>query len=124
MAAAQAFPPGLNFREIASATEKLRRAVDSLGPGGQITVQLISSAFAAVRRISELRRGGDMGLRVTHSSPEFNHATAEYQAVLKQWNGLLPRVHGWLLVEKARLEVQRSHAALVRTWLEANQQTR
>lgn len=125
-------PVSLSAGEIVSATNALRRAADGFKPGAQITVQLISSAFAAVRRISELRRGGDRAAAnaasadstATRKSPEFERALAEYHAVLREWNQLLPRVHGWLLAEKARLEVQRLHAQSVNTWLEANKQTR
>ena len=120
-------PERLSASEIASATNAVRRAIDSFKSGGQVTIHLISSAFAAVRHISELRRssGSEGGNAETaHDLSEMEAVVSEYHAVLLQWNQLLPRVNGWLLTERARLETRVGHAASVQTWLEANRQTR
>jgi len=37
-----------------------------------------------------------------------NRALTEYRAALTEWDRHLPRLHGWLLAERARLSVSRA----------------
>jgi len=121
----QAPAASISAQQIASAAAALRRALASLEPGVQISLDLIDSAFAAVRNVSETPRsrqaryslsGADIG--------DFDRAMAEYRSALREWEQQLPRVQGWLLAEKARLASRREHAQSVSTWLETHRQTK
>jgi hypothetical protein len=120
MGSAQLTPPNIVARML-SATATLRSALAGLKQG-QITFQLISSAFTGVRQVAEARRAAPT---VTLSNNcDFQSAVADYHAALAEWNQQLPRVHGWLLTERNRLAVRRRHTRSLKTWLDANQQTR
>src|SRR5579864_5610180 len=115
----------ISAQQIASAAAALRRALASLEPGVQISLDLIDSAFAAVRSVSETPRirqamcslsGADNG--------DFDRAMAEYRSALREWEQQLPRVQGCLLSEKARLQARSAHARSVSTWLETHRQTK
>jgi hypothetical protein len=54
---------------------------------------------------------------------EYQAAVAAYRAVLEAWIQQLPRVRGWLLTEKCRLEAHRQHAQLVSRWMDVQRQT-
>lgn len=106
---------------VRAAADELRRAVAAFAPGGQVSTQLIAAAFAAARHISEARL-------VAHESIEdaagLRDAVNDYRSALQQWHQQLPRVHGWLLAERARLERRRAHTDSVSSWLQASRQAR
>ena len=120
--ASQTQPPEpITPQQIASATDALGCALAALEPGGQITVAIVSAAFVAVKI---MREAGPPGHLPTAASQECERAFAAYHAALEGWNRQLPRIQGWLLTEKARLENRLGHAGAVRTWLDSNRQTR
>lgn len=125
MQVSSAPPANPTLEQIISATSVLRRALASLEPGAHITLELIDSAFAAVCGVSETRRSELAGHRVPIADrPDSNQVLADYHSALREWERQLPRVQGWLLAEKARLQARSGHARSVSTWLETNQQTK
>ena len=107
------------------ATVAIRRALGGLEPHAHPAFGDFFDAFAAVQRVTERRRNsGVLNSRAGVNSPLFNRAIAEYRQALLEWDRQLPRIHGWLLAERARLEERRAHAAGVDVWLKADRQTR
>lgn len=103
---------------LRGATGTLRCALAALADG-QIRVQTIAAAFASIRRVSEARVA-----TTSSESGSSCHGWKDYHSALQEWYKHLPRIHGWLLAEKARLEGRCAHAQAVYTWIETNQQTR
>ena len=103
---------------LRDATGTLRCALATLA-GGRIRVQTIAAAFASIRRVSETRVA-----TISIESSSSSRGWKDYHSALQEWCKHLPRIHGWLLAEKARLEGRRAHAESVYTWIETNQQTR
>ena len=107
------------------ATVAIRRALGGLEPYTIPAFGDFFDAFAAVQRVTERRRNsGVLNSRSGVNNPLFNRAIAEYRYALLEWDRQLPRIHGWLLTERARLEERRAHAAGVDLWLKADRQTR
>jgi hypothetical protein len=50
-------------------------------------------------------------------------ALSHYKSLLRQFKEDLPRLHGWLLAERARLATRRSHSASVESWVRASRET-
>jgi len=105
----------------------------------QITAERFRSATAAIRRVLQgstcLEEWGaafaeviDLSSRTPNRAVENSAALVaardEYRTVLREWHEQLPRLHGWLLAEKQRLEARRAHEAGLHAWLEAHGQTR
>lgn len=108
---------------MARATAAMRRALASLIPGSRLDLGSVLAAFRGVQRVSEIRRE----LRSTRQSAqgaEYARCEAEYRATLADWDRHLPRLHGWLLAERARLGARSGHVQQVRAWIDADQQTR
>lgn len=82
----------------------------------------VKQVFAAIERIAHLRNSWKGS--PASSVPQFKRAEAQYRAALAEWAEQLPRLHGWLLAEKQRLDGRREHAQSVSTWLETQKQTR
>ena len=115
---------GVTTQNLQEAASLLRRALATLGPGSPINLSAITEAFAAVRSVFEARPAQAASAMVSERDDEYDRARAEYNSALKEWHQQLPRLRGWLLAEKARLETNHSHAQSVRSWLETNQQTK
>jgi hypothetical protein len=97
-----------------SATAAIRRVLQ-----GSTCLEEWGAAFAEVIDLSS--RGAN---RAAENSAALLAARDEYRTVLREWHAQLPRLHGWLLAEKQRLEARRAHEAGLRAWLEAHGQTR
>jgi|SRR5579863_2398679 len=54
---------------------------------------------------------------------ELEKAVSEYRNTVKQLADILPRIHGRLLTEKARLEIARAHVNATAAWAQASQDT-
>ena len=105
------------------ATAALRRALEGLAPGSHLDLDSVLAAFRGVQRVSEIRRE----LRSSRQSartPEYARCEAEYRAALADWDRHLPRLHGWLLAERARLGSRNGHVSQVRAWMDGDRQTR
>lgn len=108
---------------MVAATAAIRGALADLAPNAQTSVPDIANAFAAIHKVLELRHCDQSHLAGSLDG-DFTRVLADYRSALKEFHQQLPRVHGWLLAEKARLECRRSHADSVQTWLETTKQTR
>jgi hypothetical protein len=115
----------LNTEQIERATTAIRRAVGGMEPGSRVSLDHVFAAFTEVRHVTELRLAAHS---LTHPSVDaeatVNHALIEYRAALVEWDRHLPRLHGWLLAERARLSSRRVHAGSVQSWVATDQQTR
>lgn len=117
--------PGALFHvEIRKAADAIRSALEGLEPGVQPELKHVSAAFVEVERVIEFRRRS----RTNNCNDRMPGATAlalaGYRAALAEWDRQLPRLHGWLLAERARLSARRAHAGSVETWIETDRQTR
>lgn len=54
---------------------------------------------------------------------EQEKAISEYRSTVEQLAQILPRIHGRLLTEKARMEIARAHLAAASAWAQAIQNT-
>jgi hypothetical protein len=112
-------------KEVARATEAIRLALRGLEPGTRLTVEDVSAAFAEVRRVTELRTDAQtLHLPTAPAEATLNRALSEYRLALVEWYRNQPRLHGWLLAERARLSCRCAHAGSVQTWIETDRQTR
>lgn len=84
-----------------------------------VNIHDLTAAFTRVAQIeSALANSG------AEISPEIARALSNYKSLLRRFQEDLPRIHGWLLAERARLAARRSHSASVESWVRATQQTR
>ena len=105
----------------------------------QVTPERFRSAAAAVRRVLQgstcldewgaafsqvIGLSGRTADRAADDSAALVAARDEYRTALREWHEQLPRLHGWLLAEKTRLEVRRAHENGVHAWFGAQRQTR
>lgn len=110
-------------REMAKATEAIRRALAQLAPGSRLKLESVLEAFRTVEKVSEIRRALNLAGRNAQDA-EYTRCESEYRAALAEWDRHLPRLHGWLLAERGRLGARSGHIRLVRAWIDADQQTR
>ncbi len=111
--------------QIERATEAIRRALSGLQPGTRLALDDVFAAFIAVRHVTELRFDARPApVPAAQPGATWNRARTEYRAALIDWDRHLPRLHGWLLAERARLNSRRVHAGSVQTWIETDRQTR
>jgi hypothetical protein len=54
---------------------------------------------------------------------ELEKAIFEYRSTVEQLAQILPRVHGRLLTERARLEIARAHVTATAAWAQASTKT-
>lgn len=117
--------------EIIAITSQASAALRRTLPGADVTaaesdptLRTISTAElrAAFREITRIR--GIIPLAPSEGSPEIAAAVKEYQRLLARFRAELPRIHGWLLAERARLANRRSHSAAVASWMRTRRQTR
>lgn len=84
-----------------------------------VNLRDLAAAFAEVAQLqSTLPNSG------AEISPEIVPTLSHYKSLLSQFKEDMPRIHGWLLAERARLATRRSHSASVERWVRAAQQTR
>jgi len=109
--------------QIAAATAAVRH-LSSIWDGDPLQTARISieDVRAALSKIMQARALLERVLR--DPTPALAHAVTEYRAALAELKSHLPRFEGWLLAERGRLAVRRSHAVSVTSWIEANGQTR
>jgi hypothetical protein len=62
-------------------------------------------------------------LRSVAPDAELEKAVSEYRSTVEQLANILPRIHGRLLTEKARLEIARAHLNATAAWAQASQDT-
>lgn len=113
--------PASRVEQLSVAAAAIRKALAGFNGGSGTAAQLddVTRAFAEVLRMAATRLASPQA-----SDPEVAQALDEYHSALREWLRHLPRVQGWLLAERARLELRQNHAESVRTWLDAQGQTR
>src|SRR5271167_1026623 len=92
------------------ATGNLRAGLAHLSPGPNANVPLNPRNLSGL--LAELLRAGDCLRGIAPGSApdaELGKAISEYRSAVEQLAQILPRVHGRLLTEKARLEIARAH---------------
>jgi hypothetical protein len=115
----------LNTEQIERATTAIRRALSGLQPGTRIALDDVFAAFIEVRHVTEMRLATQsIASPSVKTGAALNRALKEYRAALTDWDRHLPRLHGWLLAERARLSSRRVHAVSVQSWVETDRQTR
>jgi hypothetical protein len=99
---------------------------------GLTRLQLEQNASAPLRPedlsslLTKLLRNADcLRSMPADSAPdaELEKAISEYRSTLEQLAHILPRVHGQLLTEKARLEIARAHVTATAAWAQASKKT-
>jgi hypothetical protein len=115
----------LNTEQIERATTAIRRALSGLVPGTRLALDDVFAAFIEVRDVTEMRLATQsITSPLVNTGAALNRALTEYRAALTEWDRHLPRLHGWLLAERARLSSRRVHAGSVQSWVETDRQTR
>ena len=115
----------LEAEQIERATAAIRRALSGLQPGARLALDDVFAAFIEVRHVTELRFDARSAPVLTAPpGAVLTRALTEYRAALLEWDRHLPRLHGWLLAERARLSSRRVHVGSVQTWIETDRQTR
>ncbi len=107
----------LTREDLHAAAGVLRGVLASMSANSAPDLRQLTMAFRAVQRIrlaAQEEAAGDA---------QFTAALKEYHAALREWRSELPKIHGWLLAEKARLETRRMHTALVTAWLRSQEHT-
>jgi hypothetical protein len=102
----------------------LRAGLTRLSPGTNASAplrpsdlsDLLTSLVCAARCLRSIAPG---------STPdaELAKAISEYRNTVEQLAEILPRVHGRLLTEKARLEIARAHVTATAAWAQASRNT-
>jgi hypothetical protein len=112
-------------KQVARATEAIRLALRGLESGTRLMLEDVFAAFVEVRRVTKLRTDAQtLDLPTVPAKATSDRALSEYRSALVEWYRNLPRLHGWLLAERARLSCRRAHAESVQTWIETDRQTR
>ncbi len=79
----------------------------------------LGRAFSEIVRMQEF-----LSQLSTGQSKDLEDAAAEYRKALEQFKSKLPRIKGWLIVERGRLAGRQAHSASVQGWINAHGQTR
>jgi len=104
-----------------------------------ITPEVLRSATAAIQRVldgstcledwpSALSQVFNLSGRALNSKAASDtamiDARREYHETLRKWYQQLPRLQGWLMAERDRLESRLAHGTGLREWLGLHGQTR
>jgi hypothetical protein len=99
---------------------RLARLLPELNPSAPLNPQDLSGV------VTDLLHAGDCLRSISPVSvpdAELKEAISEYRSTVEQLAQILPRVHGRLLTEKARLEIARAHVTATAAWAQASQNT-
>jgi hypothetical protein len=113
-----------------SGTESLRLANGNLR-AGLSRLQAESSASDLDEKdlsslLSLLLRAGDCLRSIPPDAvpdEDLEKEISEYRSTVEQLAEVLPRIHGKLLTEKARLEIARAHVAATAAWAQTSRKT-
>ena len=83
------------------------------------TLHDLRSAFSEISSMCEFLRHFPEDV-----SAGGEQAPAEYRQALEQFRSKLPRIQGWLCVERSRLAGRQAHSNTVGEWIKATRQTR
>jgi len=102
-------------QELEKSNGKLQLLLETLGPAEAspaINTQHVADVFAEVMRVGEWLRDGLADSATGRMAEEL----ARYHQHLEQLRQFLPRIHGHLLTERARLEAERIHLEAAAAW--------
>lgn len=94
---------------------RLQQLLEILGPAQEssaVNPQHMAAVFAEVMRVGEWLRNG----LARNAEGRMAEELARYHRHLAQLRQLLPRIHGQLLTERARLEAERTHLEAAAAW--------
>lgn len=99
---------------------RLARLSPELNPSALLHPEDFSSLLTALLQARDCLRGIAPG-----SAPdaELEKVIFEYRNTVEQLAQILPRIHGKLLTEKARLEIARAHVIATAAWAQTSQNT-
>jgi hypothetical protein len=80
----------------------------------------LSGLLAELLRAADCLRGIPPG---SIPDVQLEKDVSEYRNIVEQLAQMLPRVHGRLLTEKARLEIAQAHVAATAAWAQASSRT-
>jgi hypothetical protein len=108
---------------LQSANHNLRTGIARLSqessasaPFGPHLSGLLTELLSAADCLRSIPRGSAV-------DKELEEAISEYRSTVEQLAEILPRVHGRLLTEKARLEIARAHLTAATAWAQASTKT-
>ena len=102
-------------QQLEKTNDKLRQLLETLGPADvspTLNTQDVAAVFTEVMQVGEWLRDG---LARNAEGPMANEL-ARYHQHLEQLRQILPRIHGHLLTERARLEAERTHLEAAAAW--------
>jgi len=102
-------------QELEKTNGKLQLLLETLGPAEAppaINTQHVADVFAEVMRVGEWLRDG----LARNAEGRMAEELGRYHRHLEQLRQLLPRIHGHLLTERARLEAERNHLEAAAAW--------
>ena len=106
------------------ANGNLRAGLARLLPGPSASAPLhakdLSSLLSLLLRASDCLRGIPPN---AVPDAQLEKEISEYRSTVEQLAEVLPRIHGKLLTEKARLEIARAHVAATAAWAQASHNT-
>jgi len=102
----------------------LRAGLDRLLPEPNASAPLCPKDLSGLR-IELVSAGRCLRSIPPRSAPdeELEKAISDYRSTVEKLAQILPRIHGRLLTEKARLEIARAHLAAAAAWAQASQNT-
>lgn len=113
--------PALTSERLASATAAVAGLLEAFRESSKtgLNKQHAAAAFAAIRETRQL-----MANTPAPQLALLKKELAAYRAILSECRSQLPRLHGWLLADRARIEGRQMHTRAVSGWAEADRQTR
>ena len=102
-------------QELEKTNGKLQHLLELLAPTQPslaVNTQHVADVFAEVMRVGEWLRDG----LARNAEGRMAEELGRYHQHLEQLRKLLPRIHGHLLTERARLEAERTHLEAAAVW--------
>jgi predicted component of type VI protein secretion system len=109
---------------LRSANRNLRTGLARLLPESNASPSLDPQDLSGL--LTELLRAADCVRSIPPgfvADTELEEAISEYRNTVEQLAQILPRVHGRLLTEKARLEIAQAHVTAAAAWAQASTKT-
>jgi hypothetical protein len=111
-------------KSLSTANRNLHAGLARLSPEPNPSAPLRPQDLSGL--LMELLRTGDCLRSIAPASApdaELENAISDYRSIVERLAEILPRIHGRLLTEKARLEIARAHVTAAAAWAKASQNT-
>ncbi len=109
---------------LCTANNNLRAGLTRFSPEPNPSAPLHPEDLSGL--LKELLRAGNCWRSVAPDAApdaDLDNAIADYRSIVERIAEILPRIHGRLLTEKARLEIARAHVTAASAWAKASQNT-